>query len=74
MAARTKNLPEFELDQGVSLEVGGRIIGCSGRQARRLAERGDLKAYRIGQRNWRTTPRACYEFMEKGGSRRGGDE
>jgi hypothetical protein len=74
MAARTKNLPELEMDQGVSLEVGGSIIGCSGRQARRLAERGDLQAYKVGNRTWRTTPRACLEFMQKGGSRRGGDE
>ena len=70
MAAETK-IPKIENpDQGISLKVAGSLIGCSDRQARSLAEKGELKAYRVGSPTWRTTPRAVREFQ--GGS--GGDK
>lgn len=69
MASDTKTLKSANPDQGISLKAAAPLIGCSDRQARRLAENGELKAYRVGSRTWRTTLRAIREFQSGGGEK-----
>ena len=66
------NLPT-DPDAGISTTVAADILGGSPRTVRRLLERKELEGYRLGDRDWRTTLRACREFQQQGGvAKKGG--
>lgn len=64
------NLPE-DPDAGVSTSLAAAFLGGSSRTVRRLLETGQLEGFRLGERNWKTTPRALREFQQKGGTAKG---
>ncbi len=68
---RAYSLPEILTDDtGISTAKAGELLGCSARQIRRLIDNKELDGYRLGPRDWRTTPRACREFQQRGGAKR----
>lgn len=49
----------------IDLPYVAHLLGCSRENARRMCQRGDIKAFKVGDM-WRVRKEAVFEYMEKG--------